>query len=249
MFPDFSLLYSELGLRPGCSLEALKSAYHRRIAELHPDRRGDRPASARDEAVLRDLIALYGSAMRFHRQHGRLPGTAVEPRTEGGHSPGSRGAAASTPGIATEGRSEPAASTPRSGGPVLLTIAVVMVVLALWLDFGARTPSDDWHAIPEPEPIAAPTEFAERVREAGHETERDRDNDGETHLRLGMAEAAVREVQGQPILIRDDEWHYGPSWLRFERGRLADWYSSPLRRLKTRSETPTEENRRDANDG
>lgn len=72
---DFARLYSELGLRPGCSLSELKHAYRRRIAELHPDRRGalsPRPGDSR--LPLTDLIALYAAAADFHQRYGRLPG-------------------------------------------------------------------------------------------------------------------------------------------------------------------------------
>lgn len=72
---DFARLYSELGLRPGCSLSELKHAYRRRIAELHPDRGGmpaPRPGDTR--LPLTDLIALYAAASDFHQRYGRLPG-------------------------------------------------------------------------------------------------------------------------------------------------------------------------------
>ncbi len=73
---DFARLYSELGLRPGCSLSELKHAYRRRIAELHPDRRGTMPPRPGDVRLpLTDLIALYAAATDFHQRYGRLPGS------------------------------------------------------------------------------------------------------------------------------------------------------------------------------
>jgi len=81
MKPDLTLLYSELGLKPNCSLAELQLAYRRRISELQPSRNGG-VQSPESVAVLRDLIWLYTSATRFHRRYGRLPGAA--PRGLGG---------------------------------------------------------------------------------------------------------------------------------------------------------------------
>lgn len=81
MKPDLTLLYSELGLKPNCSLAELQLAYRRRISELQPNRNGG-VQSPESLAVLRDLIWLYTSATRFHRRYGRLPGAA--PRGLGG---------------------------------------------------------------------------------------------------------------------------------------------------------------------
>lgn len=75
MKPDLTLLYSELGLQPNCSLEEFQLAYRRRISQLQPNRLAgsQTPESA---YLLRDLIALYSTASRFHRRYGRLPGAA-----------------------------------------------------------------------------------------------------------------------------------------------------------------------------
>lgn len=75
---DFSQLYSLLGLEPGCSLDELKHAYRKRVAELHPDRRS--AAGIGQDTGSRQLAALtplYRSALRFHEEHGRLPGSDV----------------------------------------------------------------------------------------------------------------------------------------------------------------------------
>lgn len=74
MKPDLASLYSQLNLRPGCSLEEFQRAYRRRIAELHPDRQPGRPRSAESERTLRQLVALYTTVGRFHRRYGRMPG-------------------------------------------------------------------------------------------------------------------------------------------------------------------------------
>jgi hypothetical protein len=74
MKPDLTLLYSELGLKPNCSLAELQLAYRRRISELHAHRTAGSTPSPEAAAALRDLISLYTTATRFHRRYGRLPG-------------------------------------------------------------------------------------------------------------------------------------------------------------------------------
>jgi hypothetical protein len=83
MKADFSLVYSQLDLRPDCSLEEFRSAYMRRIAELHPDRSGREPASVEAQATLRELVSTYVAVTRFHRRYGRMPGAS--PRVSGNH--------------------------------------------------------------------------------------------------------------------------------------------------------------------
>ena len=68
------------------------------------------------------------------------------------------------------------------------------------------------------------------------------DSDASAQLEIGMKAADVMAIQGRPVDVRDEEWDYGPSWLRFDkRGRLIDWYSSPLRPLKAATESPPPE--------
>jgi hypothetical protein len=83
MKADFSLVYSQLDLRPDCSLEEFRSAYMRRIAELHPDRSGREPATVEAQATLRELVSTYVAVTRFHRRYGRMPGAS--PRVSGNH--------------------------------------------------------------------------------------------------------------------------------------------------------------------
>lgn len=76
MKPDLTTLYSELGLRPNCSLEEFQLAYRRRISELQPNRLAVDSQTPESAFLLRDLIGLYTTASRFHRRYGRLPGAA-----------------------------------------------------------------------------------------------------------------------------------------------------------------------------
>lgn len=52
-------------------------------------------------------------------------------------------------------------------------------------------------------------------------------------LHQGMSKSEVLAIEGTPIETRGEHWWYGPSWLRFDDGQLAAWYSSPLRPLRT----------------
>ncbi|MBS0215736.1 MAG: J domain-containing protein [Proteobacteria bacterium] len=69
MASDFTSLYASLGVDPDCDVETLKRLFRRRIAELHPDR----GATLSEE----ELMLLYLEALRFHRRHGRFPGTRI----------------------------------------------------------------------------------------------------------------------------------------------------------------------------
>jgi DnaJ domain len=47
-------------------------------------------------------------------------------------------------------------------------------------------------------------------------------------VRIGDTKLKVRAILGPPILGTAEVWEYGPSHVRFEDGRVIDWYSSPL---------------------
>ena len=58
-------------------------------------------------------------------------------------------------------------------------------------------------------------------------------------LTLGMLAAEVRALQGEPTAMRADErWDYDSSWVRFDTGKVVDWYSSPLHPLRTSHTRP-----------
>ena len=74
MKADLSQLYTELDLPSNCTLEEFRSAYLRRIAELHPDRTGRAPATPEAQATLQRLVSTYTAVTSFHRRYGRMPG-------------------------------------------------------------------------------------------------------------------------------------------------------------------------------
>ena len=78
MKPDLTLLYSQLGLKPDCSLAELQLAYRRRISELQPNHLESGSQSPEASALLCNLIWLHTTASRFHRRYGRLPGASAQ---------------------------------------------------------------------------------------------------------------------------------------------------------------------------
>ncbi len=124
MTHDFVKLYAELGLRPDCSLDQLKLAYRRRVAELHPDRRGPDTIPIDAHQRLSSLIATYRASLRFHRQYGRLPGShhsrAPYPDRLGKRLP--------------QTATMPAASNDSNAIPLVRAVGIAIVLIAgLWL--------------------------------------------------------------------------------------------------------------------
>ncbi|HEY5803133.1 MAG TPA: J domain-containing protein [Lysobacter sp.] len=234
MSQDFSLLYFQLGLEPGCSLDDLKRAYRVRVAELHPDRHNDAAASDEDHEALTELTALYSKAIRFHRIHGRLPGAA--PKSTGSHTvhvaqpaPASRSSHEHTPAStradwsasrAEARRNASNRSTPTLAIVTILVLVVVMIVLH-WSE----------------------TSFEQKVQEGLHAQEAAEPayDPQQPRLVLGMEEGAVFAIEGAPVVVQDDIWNYGSSWVRFEDGHLVDWSSAPPNRLSTATPRPVSE--------
>jgi hypothetical protein len=210
---DFIALYRDLDLAADCSLETLKRAYRRRVAELHPDRHGDDQASGE----LKSLNLRYAAALEFQRRHGRLPGTApLAPR---------RGAGQRAAVRPRHGATDPGGLRGGEAGErrwLRALLAVLVLVGAIWMFLpkppvggaaytsGVSTPASGRPA----QPAAMP-------------------------LQLGMTPAQVLESQGQPLAAEGFRWLYGPSWIGFECDQVVDWYSSALRPLHVQHERPS----------
>lgn len=209
---DFMVLYFELGVGPGCSMEGLRLAYRRRVADLHPDRGGDAGGDA-----LKALNKRYAAAIDFHRHHGRLPGAPV-PAAASALRPHALAPPASL--VAPSAGEEPRQQRRRPSMFVVYGIVVVAVLGAWWLTrTDAPLPevldgvAGDQREIPPPAAIA---------------------------LHPGMHAREVAEMLGDPVdrALGGTHWEYGPSWVRFACGRVIDWYSSPLRPLKASRSRP-----------
>lgn len=208
---DFLDLYNILGLTPDCDLAEFKRAYRRRVAVLHPDRGGGNPDSPVAVNRLQQLTAMYGMAMEFQREHGRLPGA---PRAR----------------VNARAPAPPAARQPvvrpRSRRPLrwLFVPAVVIVVWLLWP--GDHQPVNS----PSSTQLAPPASGQSQTTTAVTNLP----------LSLGMDMTTVRANEGEPtLMINNGRWEYGPSWIRFEHGKVVDWYSSPLYPLQTARRSPS----------
>ncbi len=208
---DFLDLYRSLGLKPGCGLSEFKQAYRRRVSVLHPDRRAAGPHEAIAAERLQRLTALYGEAMEFQRQHGRLPGAAAPAR-----GPVNPAATGSPDPAATSNARQP---SPRSRSLVLMA---VLVVAALF-----------WFGLPSSQQPAANMPPPSNPQRAASAPAVDSGNaEPPEALERGMRASTVRRIEGEPMMSDGEFWEYGPSWIRFDHGRVVDWYSSPLRPLK-----------------
>jgi len=209
---DFFSLYQQLGLKPGCTLDELKAAYRRRVAELHPDRRGA-DADPADAARLQELTAAYNAASTFHRRYGRLPGgTHSAPR-----------AAMPRTGRVVQPLNEEA--RPARGSRRWLWLALVGGLLWAAWSGGVFDDTGDVDGNAAPGRTVGATATAPTANLAGL-------------IILGTDAATVRALEGRPVMESPQRWDYGPSWIAFNDGKVSDWYSSKLRPLRVASAHP-----------
>ena len=222
---DYLADYALLGLQPGCSMETLERSWRLAVSELHPDRAHDSPDVEARNRRLHELTGAYRRLRQFGREHGRLPGGMLRPAESAAAAavataqPSGGEADArfeSAVGVATPSQASP--SMRRGWQGYVLAAAVAMGVV--W----AFTPSPDEAASPDHEVARAldlPAALTPSVN-AASPTRR---------IRVGSTEAQVERLIGSPMVSAPDVWEYGPSHVRFERGRVVGWYSSPLKPL------------------
>jgi hypothetical protein len=211
---DFFSLYQQLGLKPGCTFDELKVAYRRRVAELHPDRRGA-DADPADAARLQELTAGYNAASAFHRRYGRLPGGLHQaPRA-----PMPRATRVVQPAAAVPARS--------GGGRARRWLGLALAGGLVWLAWngGVFDRGGEVGGGPAPGRPAAATPSTPAGASTGL-------------IGIGTAAATVRALEGRPVMENPQRWDYGPSWIAFDDGKVSDWYSSKLRPLKVASAHP-----------
>jgi hypothetical protein len=108
-------------------------------------------------------------------------------------------------------------------------MALAIALAVAWLAWNPAWFADDAEPASSTSSIVSPAQYGE-FKPPIHAL---RDT-----LQIGMTTEAVRHIEGQPLLLGDSRWDYGPSWIRFEKGRVVDWYSSPMRPLNIDSSNP-----------
>jgi hypothetical protein len=206
---DFVSMYEELGLDAECGMDAFKQAYRRRVAALHPDTQG----AASDLPRLQRLNRLYEATLDFHRLHGRLPGASA-PRI-------ARAAPPRQPAPVWDAPEETdAVAAPRSGRRRYLLIGALLAALLYWL--GATRTS-----VPTLDPAGPGGDAATAAWQPSSPRQ----------LELGMSSDQARRILGDPSTEHAARWQYGPSWVDFECGKVAGWYSAPAKPLQVGRES------------
>lgn len=229
---DFINLFQELGLPANCTLDELKLAFRRRVSQLHPDRAAGQVGDA--ESRLQRLTAMYNAALDFHRRYGRMPGNSTTPTR--GVSTRVRTPSASP----AYGGASDAQPPRRSNTGLMLLGGLAALAIIAWLV--ASSSLEESNGENESSPPTSHVEDADNapVENAVDETVAATPDaiPAPRHLRLGMSRDSVVALEGEPLSTNGPQWDYGPSWVAFRCGRVADWYSSPLRPLRTASTHP-----------
>lgn len=228
---DFLALFQELGLPANCTLDELKLAFRRRVSQLHPDRATNGIADA--ESRLQRLTAMYNAALDFHRRYGRMPGVTAH----GARKPAGGALGPHRPDAARASGEHEAVPAPpqRSHAGLALLGGLAGLALVAWLiaDSTSEAPPTE-----PPTPAHVEATGAAPVESAADDDATPGAVPAPRHLRLGMTHADVAALEGEPLSTNGPQWDYGPSWIAFRCGRVADWYSSPLRPLRTASTHP-----------
>jgi hypothetical protein len=201
---DFLLLYQELRVTPDCSIAHFKRAYRRRVSELHPDRASG-GVNPVSAGRLQSLTRLHDEAMRFHSRHGRLPGASQSSSATG----------------SSEAKARPSAVVDATSHfPSMRRLLIGLLI--------AAAIAVAWYLLPSDDADTNTIDFDQNAT-----TQDDHRIPTVDNLAIGMDEASVRRIQGEPAILSVDRWEYGPSYVRFERHKVVGWYSSPLYPLKT----------------
>lgn len=216
---DYLADYARLGLQPGCSLETLERTWRLAVRDLHPDRAVEGLDAQLRSRRLHEVTSAYRRLRGFEREHGRLPGGAPL-RVAGSEGPDA--AQAMDPERAVDAGT-PASAAGRS--PVGLSALAVLVFAGL-LGWSAWWSQKSSEGAVDPGMTATTVNASDQLSPAVAVEVQPR-----PRIRIGSTEAQVERLMGQPLVSEPDLWEYGPSHVRFVRGRVVGWYSSPLKPL------------------
>ena len=122
----------------------------------------------------------------------------------------------------------------------LYAIAALSCALGVYAWLGPSDPSEDSGEIP-----AASMEDGGFARPAMSSAEQDEVRDAPlevpAQLQIGLSVEEVESIEDAPIMRNDARWDYGPSWIAFEKGKVVDWYSSPLQPLRRATTRPAQQ--------
>lgn len=234
---DYLADYRLLGLQPGCDLPTLEKTWRRRLAELHPDRAGPAGADA-----LHSANVAFRRLRAFERQHGRLPLTSAAADVGGALPPGfawTRQRLAGALALACIGVAAAAfgilytntkSTDPPGARQLPLTTAATEPPAPAPAAAGKAIAAKPATARPAAIKPAAVKPAATRPAATGPVAAR--------QLKLGDSRESVASLLGAPPLRKRDRWDYGPSHVRFARGRVVDWYSSPRQPLPVAGARP-----------
>lgn len=218
--PDFTAMYRELEVDATCSLADLRAAWRRRVSKLHPDQGG----SAEDTGRLQELNRRYDAALAFHARFGRLPGAPAS----GTLAPASTDPAPDTAPDRSWRRADADHDTQGTAGfgtlaRYFVAVSLIAVLVLGWrlIDRAATATDQATDQAGDAAPIVAavPSTAADTAMAKTVAAGQDKDT--------------VRHILGEPLDMHALRWHYGPSWVDFRCDRVAGWYSSPLRPLRT----------------
>jgi hypothetical protein len=234
---DYLADYALLGLQPGCSLATLERSWRQGVSALHPDRAAPGSDPSQLGRRMHDLSAAYKRLRQFEREHGRLPGAPL-PSNPASHAEATGHRV--EPIEAPEMQSALSHSAPNRGGWWLPALALgAAIAISIWGLDGSG--ASNVPAVGRTEPAVAaprpPATLAIRTPAIEPAVAAELPPAGAARrIRVGSTEAEVERLMGTPIAAGPDLWEYGPSHVRFERGRVVGWYSSPLLPLPVDSE-------------
>lgn len=219
---DYLADYALLGLQPGCSLETLERTWRLAVRDLHPDRAQDgQDRDARTQRLHR-MTGAYRRLRAFEREHGRLPGGLM--KLAAGAQEACAPQSEESPEVAAEQSAATRGPEPRHGRSGLFaTLGLAAVAMLVWASLQseqetAASPDAALASSTQRLPLGAAIPSAPSPRPG-------------QRIRIGSTEVQVERLMGVPLVTEPDLWQYGPSHVRFERGRVVGWYSSPLKPL------------------